>query len=93
MSRLVVKMSEVLKKKSWEINPVLVRTLDEWLKRSRLDYVTPGAKVLWDMFKKYDFKYFLEVLCRRPGARLEEGDAGRIWKVMQELIRKSPQVY
>ena len=85
---------KIVSKKKMAISQPLIRALDEWLRKTRLDYYTPRAEFLWELFKKYDFKYFLELLCRRPGARLkDEGDAGRIWKMMQDLLWASPKLY
>ena len=64
-----------------------IKELDAWLDKERL-YFTPYAKTLFNLFNKYDLKYYLEVVSKRHSSRLSEGDALRIWKKMTELVNK-----
>ena len=102
MGRIIIKMSDIVKKeyvpghKDPFAGPPpsqpVVRALDDWLQRERI-YRVPGAKMLLDLYKHYTWPQFLEVISQRPGSDVDPGDAAKIWRAMDQLMKGAPQIY
>ena len=89
---MIIKMSDIIKKNWEEPNPKIIKMLDKWLEKNRI-YFVPGAKGLWDLFRRFSFKEYLDVVSKRSTSKLSEGDAAAIWKQMEKLLLVSPQLY